>query len=202
MDRYSKTGLRLNRSTPRRPPGVAPSAPTSAGEEALLFHDMEPAPFPAPWRLGALHHVGLTVSDIERSIRFYRDMLGLTLIRRRPHVDSDYVTLQTGYQEVVLNVASFKVTPDSLQTLEIVQYMNHAGLPVETAGNRPGASHLCLTVDDLRACHADLKAKGVSFKSEPVKITVGPNTGGLVVYFYDPDGYTLELFQMPESAKP
>ena len=80
--------------------------------------------------------------------------------------------------------------------------MNQARPPVETAGNRPGASHLCLTVDDLRACHADLKAKGVRFKSEPVKITAGPNTGGLVVYFYDPDGYTLELFQMLESLKP
>ena len=48
------------------------------------------------------------------------------------------------------------------------------------------------------ACHADLKAKGVRFKSEPVSITAGPNAGGLVVYFYDPDGYTLELFQPPQ----
>jgi catechol 2,3-dioxygenase-like lactoylglutathione lyase family enzyme len=154
------------------------------------------------WRLGAFHHVGLTVADIERSIHFYRDILGMTLFRRRPHVDSDYVALQTGYQGVVLNVASFKVAHDSPQSLELVQYMNRAGLPVETAGNRPGASHLCLSVDDLRACQADLKAKGVRFKSDPVTITAGPNTGGLVVYFYDPDGYALELFQMPENPIP
>jgi lactoylglutathione lyase len=160
---------------------------------------MKPTNSSTPWQLGALHHVGLTVADIERSIRFYRDVLGMTLLRRRPHVDSDYVALQTGYQGVVLNVASFQVAHDSSQSLEIVQYMNQAGSPVETAGNRPGASHLCLTVDDLRACHADLSAKGVHFKSEPVTITAGPNTGGLVIYFYDPDGYTLELFQMPES---
>jgi catechol 2,3-dioxygenase-like lactoylglutathione lyase family enzyme len=54
-------------------------------------------------------------------------------------------------------------------------------------------------VNDLRACHAELRAKGVCFKSDPVTITAGPNTGGLVIYFYDPDGYTLELFQMPEN---
>lgn len=149
------------------------------------------------WRLHELHHLGLTVSDIERSIVFYRDVLGMTLIRRRPHVDNDYVALQTGYQNVVLNVASFKVSPDSLQSLEVVQYMNHVGSPAETATNRAGNSHLCLLVDDLRACHADLKAKGVRFKSDPVTITAGPNAGGLVVYFYDPDGYTLELFQPP-----
>ncbi|HVC97922.1 MAG TPA: VOC family protein [Pirellulales bacterium] len=151
------------------------------------------------WRLGEMHHVGLTVSDIDRSIGFYRDLLGMTLHRRRPQVDNDYVSLQTGYAGVVLNVASFRITPDSPQSLEVVQYMNHSGPPVPTATNRPASSHLCLTVSDLRACHADLKAKGVRFKSEPVTITAGPNAGGLVVYFYDPDGYTLELFQPPQA---
>jgi catechol 2,3-dioxygenase-like lactoylglutathione lyase family enzyme len=154
----------------------------------------------ASWSLQQLHHLGLTVADIERSIVFYRDTLGMTLHRRRPHVDNDYVALQTGYPGVVLNVASFKISPDSLQSLEVVQYMNHAGPPAGTETNRPGNSHLCLTVDDLEASYADLKAKGVRFKSEPVTITAGPNTGGLVVYFYDPDGYTLELFQPPQST--
>lgn len=155
---------------------------------------------PAAWRLDDLHHVGLTVSDIERSITFYRDLLGMTLHRRRPQVDNDYVALQTGYPGVVLNVASFKVSPESRQSLELVQYMNHAGTPIETATNRPGSSHLCLAVSDLHACYTTLQARGVRFKSEPVAITAGPNAGGLVVYFYDPDGYTLELFQ-PASIK-
>lgn len=149
------------------------------------------------WRLNGIHHIGLTVSDIERAIVFYRDVLGLTLHRRRPQIDNDYVGLQTGYTGVVLNAASFKVSPDSEPSLEIVQYVNHAGPPAETATNRPGNSHLCLMVSDLRACYWDLKAKGVRFKSEPVTITAGPNAGGLVVYFNDPDGYTLELFQRP-----
>ena len=35
---------------------------------------------PAKWQLGDIHHIGLTVSDLERSIQFYRDLLGLTLI--------------------------------------------------------------------------------------------------------------------------
>jgi catechol 2,3-dioxygenase-like lactoylglutathione lyase family enzyme len=146
-----------------------------------------------------MHHVGLTVADIERSIGFYRDVLGFTLVRRRPRVDSDYVAQQTGFAGVVLEVASFRVTPDNPQSLEIVQYTNHAGPPVESATNRPGASHLCLRVDDLRACHAGLSAKGVRFKSGPVTIAAGPNVGGLAVYFYDPDGYVLELFQPPKG---
>ena len=150
------------------------------------------------WQLGEIHHVGLTVADIERSIVFYRDLLGMTLHRRRPHVSDEYVALQTGYPGVVLNVASFKVSPNSAQSLEVVQYMNQSGAPAETATNRPGNSHLCLTVKNLRACCADLKAKGVRFRSEPVTITAGPNKGGLVVYFSDPDGYMLEMFQPPQ----
>ena len=150
-----------------------------------------------PWKLSDIHHLGMTVSDIERSISFYRDVLGMTLVRRRPKVDADYVARQTGYDGVELNVASFKVSPDSNQSLEVVQYMNHTGEPLEQATNRPGSSHLCLLVDDFQNCYADLRAKGVRFKSEPVTITAGPNKGGIVVYFYDPDGYPLELFQPP-----
>lgn len=149
------------------------------------------------WRWGDWHHVGLTVSDIERSVAFYRDVLGMSLVRRRPHVGHDYIALQTGQAGVVLSAASLKVSPESRQSLELAQYLQGAGPPAETATNRSGVSHLCLTVNDLRACHAELKARGVSFKSDPVLITAGPNKGGLVVYLSDPDGYTLELFQPP-----
>ena len=149
------------------------------------------------WKWGDLHHLGITVSDIERSISFYRDTLGMELIGRRAKVAADYVAQQTGYADVELSVASFRVSPDSRQSLEVVQYLNHTGQPSDPATNRPGTTHLCLLVDDLRVCYAELKGKNVHFKSAPVAITSGPNNGGLVVYFFDPDGYTLELFQPP-----
>lgn len=154
---------------------------------------------PAAWTLGEIHHLGLTVSDIERSIHFYRDMLGMTLVRRRPKVDADYVAQQTGYPAVKLSVASFKVAPDSPQSLELVEYLTHTGEAGETASNQPGTSHLCLLVDDFHACYSALTAQGVRFKSPPVTITAGPNKGGLVAYLYDPDGYMLELFQPPKT---
>jgi len=148
-----------------------------------------------PWRLADLHHVGLTVSDIEAAIHFYRDVLGMKLMGRRPSVTADYVAQQTGYDNVELSVASFKVSPDGQQSLEVVQYMNHAGPPANQATNRAGNSHLCFVVDNFQACYDDLQAKGVRFQSAPVTITAGPNRGGMVVYFFDPDGHPLELFQ-------
>ena len=70
-----------------------------------------------------------------------------------------------------------------------------AGEPSDQATNRPGNSHICFLVDDFMSCYEDLKSQGVKFKSDPVHITAGPNQGGLVVYFLDPDGHPLEMFQ-------
>ena len=81
------------------------------------------------WRLNDMHHLGLTVSDIEQSIHFYQDLLGLVLTGRRPSVTADYISNQTGYDELELNVASFKVNADSKQSMEVVQYMNNTGKP-------------------------------------------------------------------------
>jgi catechol 2,3-dioxygenase-like lactoylglutathione lyase family enzyme len=50
-------------------------------------------------------------------------------------------------------------------------------------------------VTDIDATYADLKARGVRFKSAPVPITHGRNAGAKGVYFLDPDDITLELIQ-------
>jgi len=151
------------------------------------------------WRFADIHHLGMTVSNIERSIEFYQNVLGMTLVGRRPLVEEGYVSQQTGYADVQLSVASFRVRPESPQSLEIVEYLNHTGPAADTATNRPGNTHLCLVVDDLLAAHADLKSQGVAFRSNPVEITAGPNRGGRVIYFSDPDGYVIEMFELARS---
>jgi len=149
------------------------------------------------WKLSDVHHIGLTVSDIERSIEFYRDVLGMELVGRRPRIAADYVARQTGYEAVELSVASFRVNSDSRQSLEVAQYLTHAGSAADTATHRPGNAHFCFLVDNLRECYDELRRQNVRFKSEPVEITAGPNEGGLVVYFFDPDDHVFELFQPP-----
>ncbi len=151
------------------------------------------------WQFADIHHLGMTVSNIDRSIEFYQNVLGLTLVNRRPFVEEGYVAQQTGYEGVQLSVASFRIRPESPQSLEIVEYLNHTGEPVDTATNRPGNTHLCLAVDDLMSAYADLKSQGVEFRSDPVEITTGPNRGGKVIYLYDPDGYVIEMFEPVEN---
>jgi lactoylglutathione lyase len=153
------------------------------------------------WRLAAVHHLGLTVADLERSIRFYRDILGLPLLERRV-ADADYVAQQTGYVGVRLDVATFRIAAGSEMLLQMAQYLNHAGAASDQASNRPGNTHLCLVVDDVKAAYEDLRGKGVPFKSAPIEISAGPHRGGFGVYLFDPDGYTIELHQRRPNRPP
>lgn len=144
-----------------------------------------------------MHHIGLTVSDIERSVTFYRDVLGMQLVRRRV-ADADYLAQQTGYEGVRLSAATFKPSADAPQTIELVQYLTHTGTARESATNQPANAHVCFQTPDIRQAARWLVDHGVRLKTEPVAITSGPNQGGQVVYFYDPDGFILELFEPPK----
>lgn len=153
-------------------------------------------------------HFSFTVSDLERSIAFYRDLLGLKLVHRMVH-DQKYTSSQIGFKDALLKVALFNVadmpqgSSPSGHVLELIEYVNPRGEPLDAATNRPGAAHLALQVDDLTAEFARLKAASVQFRSEaPVPITHGRHSGGLTCYLLDPDGITLELIELPVPFTP
>jgi lactoylglutathione lyase len=142
------------------------------------------------------HHVGLTVSDLERSVAFYRDLLGFAVVYERGEVLAEYMPRLVGLPGARLKIAGLDLPGLHLDLIEYIapQGANAAG-PTCDVGN----GHLGFTVDDLWAAYRQLVAAGVRFKSEPVSITHGPNRGGWAVYFTDPDGITLEMIQ---RAKP
>ncbi len=149
-----------------------------------------------------LFHFSFTVSDIERSVRFYRDILGLRLVHRMVH-DQPYTSRQVGFENALLKVALFTIdgfpsTPSG-HLLELIEYVNPRGEPLDPATNRPGAAHMAFQVDDIHAEYRRMKELGVRFRSEPVHITAGRNRGGWTVYFLDPDGITLEMVQPAQS---
>ena len=153
-------------------------------------------------------HFSFTVSDIDQSVAFYRDLIGLKLVHRMVH-DQQYTSTQIGYSNALLKVALFTL-PDMPQGqspsghfLELIEYANPRGEPIDTSTNRPGVAHLALQVDDLETEFARLKAAGVRIKSDaPVPVTHGRHTGGLVCYMLDPDNITLEMMQLPDPFTP
>ncbi|MFB4271910.1 VOC family protein [Nonomuraea sp. GTA35] len=145
-------------------------------------------------------HFSFTVADLDRSVAFYRDLLGFTLVHRQEQ-DNDYTRRLVGYPDAVLRVAQLAVPgqPRGLSThdLELVEYVQPRGEARDPARHLPGAAHLALTVEDARAEHTRLAAAGVRFVNPPEEITAGVNKGGYACYFLDPDEITLELVQPP-----
>lgn len=149
-----------------------------------------------PLDISGIHHTGLHVRDIDASVEFYCGLLGLELLARRES-KADYVADIVGYPGAELRFA-FVRHPSGGPIVELIQYVDPAGTPVDTATQNPGTAHVCFAVADIHATWERLKAAGVRFKSErPVAITLGINAGGFGIYFTDPDGITLELIQPP-----
>lgn len=145
-------------------------------------------------KLTSVVHTGFTVSDLARSVTFYRDLLGMHVVHQQ-ETTAPYVGAVTGFPGAVLKIAHLKVSLEDSHTLELLQYVSHPGEPTDRATNRPGNGHLAMRVDDLQAWYDRLKAHGVEFRSEPVPVTTGMNAGGRAVYMRDPDGFTIELIQ-------
>jgi len=149
-------------------------------------------------QVGIVYHTGFTVSDIERSIIFYRDVLGLRLVKRQTGT-APYLATVTGFEGVHLETALLQPAEGG-SMLELLQYVSHPAAPTDRATNRPGNGHLCFKVDDLQAACAELRRRGVTLISDPAEITAGAHRGGLAVYLRDPDGFTVELYQGPAAS--
>ena len=142
-------------------------------------------------------HTGLTVSDLDRSIAFYRDLLGLELITQWDS-SQPYLRAVVGYPDAELRIALLRLPGPAGAAghhIELLEYRRPRGSRGDANTYIPGNGHVAFMVDDLDAIYGDLKAKGVRFKSAPVDITHGRNAGGRAIYFFDPDDITLEMIQ-------
>jgi catechol 2,3-dioxygenase-like lactoylglutathione lyase family enzyme len=145
------------------------------------------------------NHVGMTVSDLSRSIAFYRDLLGFHVAYERGEVTAEYMPRLVGIPGARLKIAGLDIPG---LHLDLIEYLEPKIRRAAAAGptSDVGNVHLGYTVDDLWAAYRVLSAAGVRFKSAPVSPTMGPNKGGWAVYFVDPDGVTLEMIQPPSPA--
>lgn len=139
-------------------------------------------------------HPGITVSDLEKSIEFYRDILGLELLKREEKITSRGERL--GVPGAIIECAFFAV-PGSDATIELIQFHsppqpNNYGQPI----NAVGQVHIAFRVSNIEAAMAELRAQGVCFVSHDyVVINKGPLNGWKFIYFKDPDGTNIELIE-------
>jgi catechol 2,3-dioxygenase-like lactoylglutathione lyase family enzyme len=144
-------------------------------------------------KLEWMNHTGFVVSDMARSLAFYRDLLGLkeelNAIR-----EGEGISQVVGYPNARLHVV-YLGTGDLKHSVELIQYLNPPGGNIApTNRNDVGATHLGIIVDDLDSLHEYLSARGAKFISPPVS-RPGTIYARKVCYLQDPDGNWLELLE-------
>ncbi len=141
--------------------------------------------------LGA-RHIGITVSDMARSVRFYCDYLGLKEIGDYPGRSGAYYETLVGVIGALIDIKTL-AAPDGTTKVELLQYRSHpADAGALAQATETGRPHGAFTVDDLMALYARRAEFGCRFKSAPL---LSPD-GVLVAYCHDPDGTILELVEL------
>jgi catechol 2,3-dioxygenase-like lactoylglutathione lyase family enzyme len=143
------------------------------------------------------HHTGFHVADLERSLHFYRDLLGFEVVFQW-NPQAPYIREVVGYPDVDLHVAVLRM-PNSEVFLELLEYRNVERTPVDTRTANPGTAHVAFFVENLDELYADLVDRGVDSVSRPVTPAMGPNQGGRIVYMIDPDGFRVEFIESAGS---
>ena len=150
-------------------------------------------------RLTGISHTSFTVSDMDRSLAFYRDLLGMTLIMEIERQGA-FIEQVVGFPGASLRIVGLKLRSGSDHVLELIEYRVPRGQRIDLRTCNVGSPHLCFVTDDIQSAYEELRSKGVQFKSPPVRIPSGPSAGGFDAYFLDPDGITLELSQPAASG--
>ena len=128
-------------------------------------------------------HTMIRVGDLERSLRFYSDVLGMKQLRRKDYPDGKFTLAFVGYG------------PETEQAAIELTY--NWDTHEYNLGN--GYGHVALEVDDVYAACAEIKKRGGKVTRE-----AGPMKHGstVIAFVEDPDGYKIELIQKgTQSAK-
>jgi lactoylglutathione lyase len=121
-------------------------------------------------------HTMIRVGDLDRSIKFYTDVLGMQLLRRKDYPDGKFTLAFVGYG------------PETEHA--VVELTYNWGVDKYDLGNAFG--HIALEVDDVYKACDDIKKRGGKVTRE-----AGPMKHGstVIAFVEDPDGYKIELIQ-------
>ena len=149
--------------------------------------------------VNVLDHISVTVRNMERSLAFYCDLLGLKEVERH-RLEGETISKMAGKPKVIMEVVRLKAPETPGLMIDLQQYITPEGTTSDSQLGDVGHAHFCFGVPDVWATYRELAAKGVEFVSEPVLFDL---EWGVVhvVFFKDPDGFVLELMQCPIEEK-
>jgi len=143
----------------------------------------------------AFNHFNVTVSDMDRSLVFWRDLLGLDLLGRGI-VEYRHLDEIVGLSNTRIEWAELALPGGGM--IEVFRYHRPAGSAVRVRIPDPGCTHVCLEVQGLDRLVERLRDAGVETRSSrAVRIPFGDWKDVKSIYVQDPDGVTVELIEKP-----
>ncbi len=147
-----------------------------------------------PFRIIAADHTGITVSNLERSLTFWRDVLGFEL-SHRAHQTGELASEITGVPGAEILIAVVKAPGHKIELLEYLAPPDRKRVDLRPCD--VGSAHIALTVNNLDAVLNAIAASGWKAAGKPQILKSGPNAGKRVIYVRDLDGTTIEFMQPP-----
>jgi catechol 2,3-dioxygenase-like lactoylglutathione lyase family enzyme len=142
-----------------------------------------------------VHHVGVTVADLDAAVAFWERLLGVASRDRRV-LQGPRIGTMVGYPGI--HIDSCWVDLPGGVALELLRYLGRDDEPNDPGTAHPGNVHVCLRVGDMDEAHAHARACGAQPVSEqPIEVAAGPRSGARLAYLRGPDGVTIELVQDP-----
>ena len=147
--------------------------------------------------IGQIYHVGLTVSDLDRSVAFYRDVLGLfyqgELLMEGPETDRLFQRAGCKARVAYLNGSQQLHMPP----VELIQFLDVPAKPRKGDLFSTSISEVCFCTNDADQVYQSLTAQGVPCLSEPQVFDFRKAGFGRskAFYFKDPDGIVLEIME-------
>jgi catechol 2,3-dioxygenase-like lactoylglutathione lyase family enzyme len=136
-----------------------------------------------------LRHVGVVVKDLETSLRFYKDLLGLK-IRKEMEEECPYIDTILGLKNIRLKTVKLMPPPGGGGVELLYYYSPSSPQRAPCAIHERAITHFALTIENLDQEYERLVKEGVRFISPPQN---APDGGVKVVFCQDPDGNYIEL---------
>lgn len=139
----------------------------------------------------SLYHAGITVENLDESVAFYRDVVGMKPIAERcdMQIAGDWFDQLTENEGAELRVSHLELEGFELQ---LVEYTAAGGERLPLHHSRIGNPHLCIEMPDIAQRQAALAAEG-RYKTSPVVEIAG--TGSTSFYVTDPNGVLVEFIE-------
>jgi catechol 2,3-dioxygenase-like lactoylglutathione lyase family enzyme len=169
-----------------------------AARVASALSPASAAPTPAPALARSVESVGFTVSDMDRSLAFFENVLAFEKLSDVEVTGSEYERLQ-GVFPLRMRVVRLRL---GAETLELTEYLAPRGrpIPVDSRSNDGWFQHVAIIVSDMQKAYAHLRRHRVEHASSgPQRLPDWNRTAGGIeaFYFKDPDGHVLEVLAFP-----